>query len=267
MTSDNPNPLLIARLSGEELFRFERKEPADQQIKVRLLTKDPALELIDSAGKSRVYDLTSAVAEGMEVALFTVSVGPTFALEADCVLGESKVPSEKDLLNGKGRGIRFQPFYLPECEGDPKELVGRGLFFRGLHFSGTITASYVSALCICDACAKSFRLQSFHAGFGGNAYFYCNQKPHTLMISEYEEGAPPALGPPQDLEALARLEAKLPACAQCGGSFAYWNPLRCPHCLAPFIDFPNHKEDRYSEYYGNYLYGGEPQSWSSQPPD
>lgn len=258
-------PLLIARLSGEELCRIEgRKVPADQRIRVRLLTQGPRLELIDSAGKVRIYDLSSAVAEGMSIAAFTFRVGPTYAAEADCLVGKSKIPSEDDLLNGVGRGIRFQPFYLPECSGDPAELTGRGLFFRGLHFAGTITPGYVSLLCICDSCAKSFRLQSFHSGFGGLAYFYCSQRPHTLTISEYENGAPPALGKP-DEQKLAQLEARLPACAACAGRFSYWNSLRCPHCLAPYIDFERHREDRYSEYYGSTLYGAEPQRWESAP--
>jgi hypothetical protein len=228
---------------------------------VRFLTSDPVLELTDSRGNTRRYDLSSAVAEGMGIAEFVFVVNPTFALEADCRLGERKLPTDDDLLKGRGRGIRLQPFYLPECAGDPAELTGRGLFFRGLHFSGEITPSFVSLLCICDVCARSFRLQSFHTGFGNQAYFYCSEAPHTLVISSSEEGAPPALGEP-DVEALGRLEAKLPRCA-CGGRFAYWNPLRCPHCLAPYIDFPKHREDRYSEYYGNRLYDGGVQEWSS----
>jgi hypothetical protein len=171
------------------------------------------------------------------------------------VLGSSKVPSEKD----PSTVTAADPLaFMPECAGDPKELVGRGLFFRGLHFSGTITASYVSALCICDACAKSFRLQSFHAGFGGNAYFYCSNQPHTLMISEYEEGAPPALGQPQDLEALARLEAKLPACAQCGGSFAYWNPLRCPRLALRRSSTQPQEDPLLRVLQSDYLYDGGP---------
>lgn len=33
--------------------------------------------------------------------------------------------------------------------------------------------------------------------------------------------------------------------------FRYYNPLRCPHCSATFIDFERYKDMRPNEYYGN----------------
>jgi predicted amidophosphoribosyltransferase len=64
-----------------------------------------------------------------------------------------------------------------------------------------------------------------------------------------------------DASALAKLESRLPRCEQCGGEFRYLNPLLCPHCAKPFIDFARHPEIRDNEYYGNYLYGTKPQAW------
>lgn len=47
-----------------------------------------------------------------------------------------------------------------------------------------------------------------------------------------------------------------------GTSFSYLNPLRCPHCTAPYIDFESRPEIRAGEYYGNYLHGTDPQRYN-----
>ncbi len=131
---------------------------------------------------------------------------------------------------------------------------GRGLFFRGLHFPGTISPGNLSLSCICDDCGKSFRLQSFHVGFGHCGYFYSESGLDTLIVDGAVPGCPPALGP-VDAAAVAALEARLPLAPKDGSRFQYLNPLRCPHCRAPYIDFILHPAERATEYYGNYFFG------------
>ena len=191
----------------------------------------------------------------------SVRVHDGYACQADCLVHISNELAENSLLKGTVKGIRFQPFYLPQCKANPKELIGQGLFHRGLHFSGTVTPGNVSSSCICDYCGKSFRIQSFHAGFDQSAYFYCSNNPHTLITSAYIAGVPAPLSHPTP-SVLSEIESKLPPCKQCGGTFRYANPFLCPHCKRPFIDFQRHPEIRDNEYYGNFLYSERLQEWS-----
>jgi len=169
-------------------------------------------------------------------------------------------PSEtydpQDLLTGKGSGIRFQPFFLPGSKGSAADLLGQGLFRRGMHFSGTVTPGSVRLGCECDHCNRSFQVQSFHSGFGDVGYFYSGSGAYTLIVDHTVPGSPPALGEP-NMAALAALEAVLPL-APDGTSFRYMNPFRCPHCSQPYIDFEAHPGLREREYYGNCLFGAAP---------
>ena len=87
-----------------------------------------------------------------------VRLHPSLALELDAVCGD--------------RGIRFEPIILDLASIDRPATIGRGLFGRGVHLPGEVTPGNVSIACLCDQCAGSFRLQSFHAGFSNIGYFY-----------------------------------------------------------------------------------------------
>ena len=187
---------------------------------------------------------------------FSVRVSAGFACQIDCVVGQSPNFDPTAITQGRATGVRFQPFLLPGARDSNAIFAGRGLFNRGLHYAGTVTPGSVSLSCICDACAKNFRLQSFHAGFSGVGYFYSASGRYTLVVSEHVPGAPPALGKPEP-EALAKLQSLLPA-APDGTSFEYFNSLRCPHCGSAYIDFTKHPEQRESEYYGNTFFGEQP---------
>ena len=221
---------------------------------VDLSSAGSLIKMVDSNGLEYGYDLGSAVEEGARFAHFSIRVSDGFAAEADCLLSASPVLSLEEFKRYEVKGIRLQPFYLPECQADPAELEGRSLFFRGLHFAGTVTPGNVSLLCICDRCRRSFRLQSFHAGFSNLVYFYCETGTHTLVVSSYADGAPPLLVDVTN-EQLAAFEAKLPSCGACGTRFRFYNSLRCRWCHAPYLDFERHPRDRKNEYYGNYFYG------------
>jgi len=64
-----------------------------------------------------------------------------------------------------------------------------------------------------------------------------------------------------EAQKLEIIEAELPKPSKNEGSFKYYNSLRCPHCLAPFIDFAKHKEIRPNEYYGNTYINETPTYW------
>jgi hypothetical protein len=239
---------------------YAREVPTEKASIVRLTRSGQALHFVNSTAVARSYDLSSIYDEGTRFLHLSVRVGPTFAVQPDALLTVDGRDPERAFKRLGGKGVRLEPFYLPECSANPADLIGRGLFYRGLHYSGTITQGNVSLLCICDHCKKSFRLQSFHAGFGNLTYFYCSQAPHTLVASSYLEDAPPVLGK-ADADSVARFESRLPPCRECGGEFRYLNPLRCPHCREPYIDFQRFPQAREQEYYGNSLYAHRPQRW------
>jgi len=235
----------------------DEKLPVEKRISFQLPNQNSILSFRDSARFS--YDHSLNFESGW--IHLSVRIYPNLACQADCLVSENEKVGETDLLKGLAKGIRFQPFYLPGCKANAAELVGRGLFFRGLHFSGTITPGNVSLSCLCDSCRKSFRLQSFHSGFGNCSYFYSDSGINTLIVSEFVEGCPPAIGKP-NLETLAILEARLPKSSKDGTAFRYYNSLRCPHCRAPFIDFQKFPKEREVEYYGNYFYNEKPEHFS-----
>lgn len=180
----------------------------------------------------------------------SVRVHANLACQADAVVTQRPVHQAGTPLGEGDVGVRFQPFFLAGAS-HPPNLTGQGLFARGLHFVGSITPSNIFLSCECDACRRSFLVRSFHAGMGGQAYFYSASGGYTLILDGHEHGAPVPLAQP-DEAALRALEASLPV-APDGSSFSYYNPFRCPHCAAPYIDFTAHPERREGEYYGLYL--------------
>lgn len=259
--------VLRVLLDMQELCSFNSSElPTEKQPVAELKSRHHLIHFVDSDGNARSFDLSSVFAEGGRFLHMSVRVGPTFAVQSDCIVtGSEDENPQTAYQSGTTIGVRFQPFMLPEYTGDTSEIVGKGLFFRGLHFSGTVTPGNVSVLCLCDYCQKSFRLQSFHAGFADLTYLYCSGGPHTLVASSYIEDAPPVLGK-ADIKSVARFERRLPECNECGGSFRYTNSLLCPHCREPFIDFKRHPQEREKEYYGNHLYGGSVQVFEEPTP-
>jgi hypothetical protein len=148
--------------------------------------------------------------------------------------------------------VRFQPFYLLDKNENNIALKGKGLFERGLHFSGTITPRGVRAICICDSCNLSFTIQHFHSGFSEIQYFYSTDSKETLTVPYTSiENLPAQLQPNIDNNKLEIIEAKLPKPSNGFGVFRYYNSFKCSHCLTPYIDFEKHKEIRPREYYGN----------------
>lgn len=178
-------------------------------------------------------------------------------LENGAVMIDGIISKNKDKLaessNNDFEGIRFQPFFLLSmAEEKNNQLIGKGLFDRGLHYSGYVTASNIRVICICDECQKSFSVEHFHAGFSETQYYYSNDSKQTLIVPYTQIPNQPAhLQTDIDEETLAEVESKLPKPNIGTGKFKYYNSFRCPHCLSPFIDFQNNKYLRPNEYYGN----------------
>lgn len=253
--TDKPYPLLKVLSGDMEVCSVMPGEvPVEKVLRVELSADSPLIRFVDG-GKLRSFDLSSAFAEGARFIDMSVRVSASFAVQVDGILTATREEDSQAAFRGGAKGVRFQPFLLPESSGRNEDTVGRGLFFRGLHFSGMVTQGNVSLMCLCDRCEKSFRLQSFHAGFSNLVYFYCSRGTHAIAASSYAEDAPPVAGQ-ADIAATERFEKTLPACGECGGSFRYLNPLLCPHCAQPYIDFAAFPREREGEYYGNYLYGG-----------
>lgn len=243
-------PLLSVLVNGKEICRVMESEiPVEKTPTVEIQNENWDVVFLGSDGKEVVHSLESETGWFG----FSIRVHPNLACQADCIFGTEKELSTERFVKGELSGIRFQPFFLGSAKSTEKELKGHGLFARGLHFSGTITPGNVSLSCVCDSCRRSFRLQPFHAGFSNCGYMYSGSGSYTITIPNSIEGSPPALGK-ADAEQLQSLESRLPK-APDGTEFRYLNPLRCPHCAEPYIDFEQFPEDREKEYYGNTLFG------------
>jgi hypothetical protein len=252
----NPDPTAALRVAfdGRDIAVAHVDQlPVELQPNISWSGRPGLLTMIDGRGGSTAFDFDVVPAEEASCAALSIRISESGVVQADCLLGKDTLPTVDDFRAG-ALGLRLQPFFLPDIGTEGPDLRGRGLFDRGLHFSGTVTRGNVSLLCLCDACRTTFRLQSFHAGFSQLGYFYCGRGTHTLAVPSVVPGAPAALSTP-DPQLLAALEARLPPCAECSAGFAYLNPLRCPRCSEPFIDFSATPEMRPREYYGNLFYG------------
>jgi hypothetical protein len=159
--------------------------------------------------------------------------------------------------------IRLQPFFLSDKNDNNIQLKGKGLFERGLHFRGTVTPTGVRNICICDSCNLSFTIQHFHSGFSELQYFYSTDSKETLIVPYGSiENLPTQLPETVDQSILQSIESKLPKPSG-EGTFKYYNSFKCPHCLAPYIDFEKHNAIRATEYYGNTYINQNPKRWTA----
>lgn len=243
--------LLTVRVSGKVLCEFRENELPSEKTPSTQVNADARVSFVDSSGIMHEHVLRSAGGW----AHFSVRVHASKACQADCVISDSPTFDATALAQGKATGIRFQPFFLPGAAASNDGLVGKGLFNRGLHFSGTITPGNILLSCECDKCHRSFLVRSYHAGFSNSGYFYSDSGKSTLTVSAMVPGCPVPLSAP-DPQALFTLEQSLPL-APDGSRYSYLNPFRCPHCGEPYINFEANPGLRESEYYGNYLEGTE----------
>jgi hypothetical protein len=180
---------------------------------------------------------------------FSISVQENDAVMIDGIISANR-DRHLNWADGKYEAIRLQPFFLKESDYQNTELIGKGLFARGLHYSGTITPTGVENVCICDFCRQSFTLQHVHAGFSEVQYFYSSDSKHTLLVRYGEiEKLPLQLQESIEENSLKEVETVLSNFS--GEGFKYYNSLNCPHCSKPFINFSDNKDMRPKEYYAN----------------
>jgi hypothetical protein len=246
-----PPALLTVRVNGAELCNFHDHELPSEKTPSIQVDANSKVSFVDSNGT--VHDHALGSSRGW--AHFSVRVHVNKACQADCVISDSPTFDRNAMANGKATGIRFQPFFLPEASVSSSELAGKGLFRRGLHFTGNVTPGNIFLSCECDECHRTFLIRSYHAGFSNSGYFYSASGKYTLTVSTMVPGSPAPLSTP-DPQALAMLENSLPL-APDGSSYSYLNPFRCPHCGAPYINFEANPGLRENEYYGNYFAGSQ----------
>ncbi|MEQ8035758.1 hypothetical protein [Xanthomonas sp. WHRI 6106] len=241
--------LLSVQANGRELFRISQSDLPCEIKPCVWLEADSILEFVDSTGDVHRHELGAASGWFH----FSIRVHANLGCQADCVISQTEQLDPDAFATGKAAGIRFQPFFLPGAAISNAALAGKGLFARGLHFSGLVTNSNVLLSCECEHCKRSFLIRSYHAGFSEAGYFYSGSGSYTITVDSQLPGSPAALSEP-DAQALAALEQALPL-APDGSSYAYLNPFRCPHCSEPYIDFEGNPGLRQNEYYGNYFAG------------
>lgn len=255
-------PALLRVSHDDELITSIAQDslPFEREFIVDLANRHATIVFASRDASRHIFDLGGIRSTDFSYAHLSVRVHTNLAVQADCVLAPTSNDPRQAFERGELPGVRFQPFFLPGSGVETAQFVGRGLFERGLHFSGFVTPGNVSIICLCDVCSRSFHLQSFHAGFSECVYFYCDSGIHTLIASGRLPDAPPLLACADD-DSLLRFESALPTCSECGGHFRYYNPLRCPYCTAPYIDFARYPLERVREYYGNTLFGDRTQSY------
>jgi hypothetical protein len=249
---ENQAPRLVVTVNGNALCAIAAADIPCERSPSIYLEAGSVLAFVDGDGIGHQHALGDAAGWFH----FSIRVHPNLGCQADCVVTHERVVDPQAFSSGKATGIRFQPFFLTGAHVAPGELRGRGLFRRGLHFSGNVTPANIILSCECDRCRESFQIHSFHAGFANVGYFYSGSGKYTIMVSDHIPGSPAALAEP-DAVSLAALEAQLPS-APDGTSYRYTNPFRCPHCGDPYIDFETWPQDRPGEYYGNYFVGSAP---------
>lgn len=263
-------------LSLDKKLNFPEGKPTQVFRKMlvnKIKTRQPVLKFYENGELLREYtidkiqDFTRGlVSDFSELYLhLNVAIISTYAIQVDGVLShkdmmivnayeemlelQNRYKKLEDIPASEHECIRLEIFLLSEGSEKYEKIRGKGLFYKGLHFSGFITPSWVHLFCHCSSCKKSFGLQSFNAGMAWTAYFYCEKGIHTLTCPD---GKLPDVS---DKKKLEEFESKLPLCNECGTHFRYFNPLRCPHCSEPYIDFQKYPEQRTLERYGNYFPG------------
>jgi len=214
--------LLTVLVNGESLCSIRVDElPCEKTPSIRV-PANSVVSFVDSSGTTHTHAL--GVVQGW--VHLSIRVHANRACQADCVISDSETFDPNALMQGKATGIRFQPFFLEGAIVSNHDLAGKGLFARGLHFSGNITPGNILLSCECDECHRSFLIRSYHAGFSNAGYFYSGSGKHTLTAPD-------------------------------GTTYSYLNPFRCPHCGEPYINFRDNPGLREGEYYGNYFFGSE----------
>lgn len=229
----------------------------------RLTQPTPEIKVYENNQLFRLYRIDTLITNSNLIGQFlhsSVRILENSAVMIDGIISKSYESFPK-WTDEDYEAVRLQPFYLSNADDKNVELIGRGLFDRGLHYNGTVTPINCRCICICEECKQSFSLQHFHAGFSEVQYFYSSESRETLIVPYNAViNMPSQLQETIDPITLIDVESKLPKSSD--GIFRYYNSFKCPHCLEPFIDFEKHKDIRPKEYYGNTLLNHTPKHWT-----
>lgn len=240
-------------------------KPKELQTVFKLTQSTPEIKIYENDQLIRLFKIDTLNQNPNLTGQFlhsSIRILDNSAVMVDGVISESDTSFPK-WTDENYEAVRLQPFFLSNANDKNVQLIGKGLFERGLHYSGTVTPTTVRCVCFCDNCKQSFSLQHFHAGFSEIQYFYSSNSEETLVVPYNKVvNMPTQLQETIDLSALPEVESKLPKSSD--GDFRYYNSFKCPHCLTPFIDFEKFKGMRPKEYYGNTLLNNNPKQWTDQ---
>lgn len=248
---DNQNRNIGRALEIDTVFRFANPTPEIKVFENQKLVRTFRIDTLQSNSNLTGQFLHSSI---------RVLKNSVVMIDGIISNNETTCPEWSD---NEYEAIRFQPFYLSNKNENNILLMGKGLFERGLHFSGTVTPTGVRNICICDSCSKSFTIQHFHSGFSELQYFYSTDSKETLIVPYGSiENLPTQLQKTIDKSILQSVESKLPKPSNNEGTFNYYNSFKCPHCLIPYIDFEKYNEIRPTEYYGNTYINQATKQWT-----
>ena len=245
-------------IGGRHLESFAEEDlPTERIYSDLMLSPKSTIEMHDIGGRSYCFDLPTTISS----LSLSVRLSGEFACQSDCLL-DAAVTEESTNHNFEGplRGLRFQPFFFHSAREKNSSLSGKGLFFRGFHFVGTITSSDIYLACICDRCDKSFLIKSTHMGVNGFEYAYSDSGVFTLFCTGELGRKLTEAGKNSDLRGLREIEREMPR-APDETRFRYLNPFRCKFCGEPYIDFHRFPNERAREYYGNVYSSEAPIMW------
>jgi len=253
-------------IKGMDIYITNSREAQHQDIEIRPIIKFendvPVIAIYENGYLYRSFTVEpKAGNENLAGQYFhaSVRVNANSSVQMDGII--SKSATNPDMTDYEG--IRLQPFFLSDKSEINKSLEGKGMFARGLHYSGLISSGNIRLICICDSCLHSFSVEFIHAGFSDVQYFYSENSRETLLVpyGATELGSiPTQLQKEIDDKDLELLEANLPEFED--GKFRYYNGFKCPHCGIDYIDFRNNKEMRPGEYYANFYLNQRPLSYN-----
>src|SRR5258708_27525520 len=94
---ERPGTILRVLIDADELCSITTPElPIEKQSVAELKSGHEHLRFLDSAGKARSFDLASVFAEDGRFLHLSVRVGPTFAVQPDCIVTKSRAENPQE---------------------------------------------------------------------------------------------------------------------------------------------------------------------------
>lgn len=199
--------------------------------------KTPTIKLYEDNELVQEYVLETAKNEDFSNQYFQICIRahflrdvPVAVLQIDGFVSENK---ETEKMTNDNVGYRFEGHYL--THGDAlaqrrfENINGLDLYDKGLRYPGYSTPSCVRLIGVCQVCGKSITFRSGNIYLTSDEPVYSDDGLSVCSISSYETANP-------DFNKEEWMYQKS------GKTYRYYNPFRCPHCGAPYIDYQKHPE-------------------------